>query len=286
MLTATFRGIALDSLKVKYSALFPSRPCNTRKAFAMKLFNLWQFLVVAAVFVPLERLLALRKEQRIFRANWRLDLVYTFVNGALIKFGIILIIVVAGSIFGRVVPDGLRAAVASQPFLVQLMEAVVSADLLFYAVHRLFHSVPFLWKIHAVHHSIEEMDWLAAARVHPLDQIVTKGVSILPLLALGFSDSVIAAYVFIYLWHSFLLHSNVRIKFGPLKWVVASPEFHHWHHANEPEAYGKNYAGQLSILDKVFHTLHMPQGKRPAKFGTDEPLSRGYLSQLIVPLRH
>jgi sterol desaturase/sphingolipid hydroxylase (fatty acid hydroxylase superfamily) len=252
----------------------------------MKLFNFWQFIVVAAVFVPLERLFALRKEQRILRANWRLDLVYTFVNGALIKVGIMLIIVVAGSIFGRVVPERLRAAVAFQPFLIQLIEAVVSADLLFYAAHRLFHAVPFLWKFHAVHHSIEELDWLAAARVHPVDQIVTKGASILPLLALGFSDGVIAAYVVIYFWHSYLLHSNVRIKFGLLKWVVASPEYHHWHHANEQEAYGKNYAGQLSILDKLFHTLYLPQGKTPAKFGIDEPLSRGYLSQLIVPLRH
>lgn len=252
----------------------------------MKFFNLWQFLLVAAVFVPLERLFALRKEQKIFRAKWKLDLVYAIVNGALVKLGIILVIVVAGSIFGRVVPEGFRAAVASQPFLVQLIEAVVCADLSFYGMHRLFHTVPFLWKFHAVHHSIEELDWLAATRVHPFDQIATKGASFLPLLALGFSDGVIAAFLLVYFWHSYLLHSNVRIKFGPLKWVIASPEYHHWHHANEPEAYGKNYAAQLPILDKLFHTLHLPQGKRPAKFGIDEPLSRGYLLQLIVPLRH
>jgi sterol desaturase/sphingolipid hydroxylase (fatty acid hydroxylase superfamily) len=252
----------------------------------MKLFNFWQFLAVAAVFVPLERLFALRKDQRIFRANWRLDLVYTFVNGALITAGIMLIIVVASSMFGRVVPERLRAAVAFQPLLIQLIEAIVSADLLFYAVHRLFHTVPFLWKFHAVHHSIEELDWLAAARIHPLDQIVTKGTSILPLLALGFSDPVIAAYAFIYSWQSYLLHSNVRIKFGLLKWVVASPEYHHWHHANEHEAYNKNYAAQLSILDKLFHTLYLPQGKTPEKYGIDEPVPRGYLSQLIGPIRH
>jgi sterol desaturase/sphingolipid hydroxylase (fatty acid hydroxylase superfamily) len=251
----------------------------------MKLFNFWHFLVVAAVFVPLERLFALRKEQRILRAKWRLDLVYTFVNGALITLGIMLVIVVASSIFGRVVPERLRAAVASQPLLIQLIEAVISTDLLFYAMHRLFHTVPFLWKFHAVHHSIEELDWLASARIHPLDQIVTKGFSILPLLALGFSAPVIAAYAFIYSWQSYLLHSNVRIKFGLLKWVVASPEYHHWHHANEQEAYNKNYAAQLSILDKLFRTLYLPQGKTPEKYGIDEPMPRGYLSQLIVPLR-
>lgn len=251
----------------------------------MKLFNFWQFLLVATVFVPLERLFALRKDQRILRANWKLDLLYTFLNGALIGVGIILVVVVAGSIFGHVVPERLRAAVAGQPLLIQLVEAVVTADLLFYAAHRLFHTVPFLWKFHAVHHSIQEMDWLAAARVHPFDQIVTKGASILPLLAFGFSDAVIAAHAFIYCWHSYLLHSNVRIKFGPFKWVVASPEYHHWHHANEREAYDKNYAAQLSLLDKLFRTLYLPHGKTPEKYGIDEPVPGGYLAQLIVPFR-
>lgn len=249
----------------------------------MKLFNVWQFLLVAAVFVPLERLFALRKEQRILRANWRLDLVYTFVNGALITTGIMLLVLVAGGIFAQVVPEKLRAAVASQPFFIQLIEAVVIADLLFYTAHRLFHAVPLLWKFHSVHHSIEEMDWLAAARVHPFDQIVTKGASILPLFALGFSDPVIAAHAFIYFWHSYLLHSNVRIKFGLLRWVIASPEYHHWHHANQREAYDSNYAAQLSILDKLFHTLYLPQGKTPEKYGIDDPVPRGYLAQLMYP---
>jgi sterol desaturase/sphingolipid hydroxylase (fatty acid hydroxylase superfamily) len=249
----------------------------------MKLFNVWQFLLVAAVFVPLERLFALRKEQRILRAKWKLDLIYTLVNGALITVGIMLVVLVSGSIFAHAVPERLRAAVASQPLLIQLLEAIVTADLLFYGMHRLFHTVPFLWKFHAVHHSIEELDWLASARVHPLDQIATKGASILPLLAFGFSDPVIAAHALIYSWHSYLLHSNVRIKFGPLKWVVASPEYHHWHHANQREAYDQNYAAQLSILDKLFHTLYLPKGKTPGKYGIDGRVPRGYLSQLISP---
>jgi sterol desaturase/sphingolipid hydroxylase (fatty acid hydroxylase superfamily) len=248
----------------------------------MKLFNVWQFLLVAAVFVPLERLFALRKEQRILRAKWTLDLVYTFVNGALITVGIMMVVLVAGSIFAYVVPERLRAAVAAQPLLIQLIEAVFLADLLFYAAHRLFHSVPFLWKFHAVHHSIEEMDWLASARVHPFDQIVTKGASILPLLALGFSGPVIAAHAIIYSWHSYLLHSNVNLKFGPLKWVIASPEYHHWHHANQREAYDQNYAAQLSIIDKLFSTFYLPQGKTPEKYGIDERVPRGYLSQLVT----
>jgi sterol desaturase/sphingolipid hydroxylase (fatty acid hydroxylase superfamily) len=88
-----------------------------------------------------------------------------------------------------------HAAVAAQPYWLQFIEALILSDLGFYFTHRAFHAIPTLWKFHAVHHSIEEMDWLAAARVHPIDQIITKGASLLPVFALGFSDGVIGAYM-------------------------------------------------------------------------------------------
>ena len=134
-------------------------------------------------------------------------------------------------------------------------EAVILADLGFYIAHRMFHSVQWLWRFHAIHHSIEELDWLAAVRVHAFDQAVTKGASILPLLALGFDTGAITISSGIYFWHSLLLHANVRMTFGPLRWLIASPVFHHWHHAARPDARGQNYAGQLSFLDKLFGML-------------------------------
>ncbi|WP_246672129.1 MULTISPECIES: sterol desaturase family protein [unclassified Mesorhizobium] len=86
----------------------------------------------------------------------------------------------------RVVPEALSATVQSQPLWLQAIEALIIADIGFYLAHRAFHAVPFLWRFHAIHHSIEEMDWLAAHRVHPVDQILTKSASFLPLFALGF----------------------------------------------------------------------------------------------------
>ena len=128
------------------------------------------------------------------------------------------------------------AAVQSQPLWLQVPEVLLVADIGFYLAHRAFHAVPFLWKFHSMHHSIEEMDWLAAYRVHPLDQILTKSASFLPVYALGFSDSAILLFVLIYKWQSVAIHSNSRIGLGPLKWLFASPQFHHWHHAKEPAA--------------------------------------------------
>jgi sterol desaturase/sphingolipid hydroxylase (fatty acid hydroxylase superfamily) len=161
---------------------------------------------------------------------------------------------------------------------------VLVADIGFYLMHRAFHAMPFLWRFHAVHHSIEELDWLAAYRVHPLDQILTKSAAVLPVILLGFSDGAVMIYVLLYKWQSLAIHSNSRISLGPLKWIFASPQFHHWHHANESEAFDKNFAGQLAFLDWIGRSLYMP-ARMPAKYGTDEPMPQRFDLQMIHPFR-
>ena len=248
-------------------------------------FDLRGLLLVCIVFIPLERLLALHKEQHVFRKWWWNDLIYIFINRIFIFAGLAAIIVGVSVLAHWLVPAAVQEAVAGQPSWLQVLEAIVLADLGFYTAHRMFHSIPWLWKFHAIHHSIEELDWLAAARVHPIDQVLTKGLSVLPLYALGFSGTVIGIFSGLYFWHSLLVHANVRLNFGPLRWLIASPEFHHWHHANQREAYNMNYAGQLAFIDKLFGTMYMPKGQMPAKYGVDEPVPHTYVPHLLYPFR-
>lgn len=250
----------------------------------MNWFDVTAFLLVCAVFVPLERIFALHPAQKIFRRAWQTDLAHLFATGVIVKLGLTAIaglILVASH---RLVPGSIRAAVASQPLALQFGELLVLADLGFYAAHRAFHAIPALWKFHAVHHSIEELDWLAASRVHPVDQIVTKGLSLLPVFALGFAAEAILLYAGLYQWQSVLIHSNTRIGFGPLRRIIASPRFHHWHHANCPDAVDKNFGGQLVLFDLLFGTLHMPGDRMPERYGTDAPVPPSYLAQLVYPL--
>ena len=249
----------------------------------MNLIDFKELLLVVLIFVPLERLLALRPEQKILRSGWVLDLTHLLASGLLIKLG--LTFVLAAIILGaeRLVPAGWRAAVAAQPHWLQFAEILLLADLGFYLAHRAFHAVPFLWRIHAVHHSIEAMDWLAAHRVHPIDQILTKGASFLPVFALGFAMEPILVFAVLYQWQSLLIHANTRIGFGPLRWILASPHFHHWHHANSPDARDRNFAGQLPLLDLCFGTLHMPRGRVPERYGIDDAMPQSYLGQLAYP---
>ena len=246
-------------------------------------FGLKVIFITFLVFVPLERLFALHPEQKAFRRDWANDLIFLLFNGLLIKLGLLAVIAVSIFAATQIVPASFQAAIGGLPYWVQLPLVIVLSDLGFYWTHRMFHAVPWLWRFHAIHHSIEELDWLAAARVHPVDQILTKGVSLVPVVALGFSEWAIGVYALLYQWQSVLIHSNVRFRFGPLRFLFASPEFHHWHHSDQREARDKNFAGQLSFLDALFGSLHLPPGRAPTTYGLDRPMPQRYVPQLLYP---
>jgi sterol desaturase/sphingolipid hydroxylase (fatty acid hydroxylase superfamily) len=254
-------------------------------SFLAELLDFRLFFLAALFFVPLERLVGAHRSQPLLRRYWANDLVYVFVNGVIIRLGLVVLVALFLVCSRQLLPSGLLDAVAAQPFWVQLIEVFLLADLGFYALHRLFHSVPALWRIHQIHHSIEEMDWLAAARVHPVDQILTKGASLLPCFALGFSEWAIIVFALVYHWHSMLLHSNVRLGFGPLNRLIASPDFHRWHHCRDREAWDRNFAGQLSLWDYIFGTAYLPKGRQAERFGIGEVLPETYPAQLLHPFK-
>jgi sterol desaturase/sphingolipid hydroxylase (fatty acid hydroxylase superfamily) len=182
---------------------------------------------------------------------------------------------------------GLRRMVSSQPISLQFIEVLLLADLGLYWAHRAMHTVPFLWGIHRIHHSVEELDWLAAARAHPLDIILERSANFVPVFVLGFSSSALDAFLLFHVLNTWFQHSNVSLRFGPgLRWLVASPEFHHWHHSKDQAARDTNFAGQLPLLDVMFGTAYMPEGRRPESLGLEDPMRQNYLSQLALPFRH
>lgn len=250
------------------------------------IFDLKFIVLTVLIFVPFERLLPMHPGQKIFRPAWKNDLIYLFFNRLLIKLGLGIfstgIIIVADELM----PRSFQATVVAQPLSFQVIEVIFLADLGFYSAHRLFHAIPWLWKFHKIHHSIQELDWLAGHRVHPLDQIATKAASLALIFPLGFSGKAVIIYSLLYHWQSILLHANVGIGFGPLRWLIASPQFHHWHHSSNRLVYNKNFAGQLSLLDALLGTLHMPRGYLPDKYGIDDALPGTYFSQLLYPFKN
>jgi sterol desaturase/sphingolipid hydroxylase (fatty acid hydroxylase superfamily) len=242
-------------------------------------------LLTAIIFTPLERILTLRT-QKIFRRYWLNDVVFSIANSYVAGAPLALLIVGATFAANLWLP-GLRSAVSLQPVWLQFIEILFLADLGTYWAHRAMHAVPFLWRIHKIHHSVEDLDWLAGARFHPLDSLVTKSASFMPVFVLGFSGGALGAFFLLYVLQSWLGHSNVSLRLGPgFRWLLASPEFHHWHHSKDPGVRDKNFAGQLPFLDVIFRTAYMPAGRRPESFGIDDPMRQNYLSQLAMPFRN
>jgi sterol desaturase/sphingolipid hydroxylase (fatty acid hydroxylase superfamily) len=242
-------------------------------------------LVLALVFVPLERLFALRREQRILRVGFRADLAHFFVSHLLVQVTVLLTMAPAALFFRWAVLPGFQASVAAQPLALQFIEAVFLADLFQYGIHRLFHAVPWMWRFHAVHHSSGEMDWLAGSRLHLVDVVITRAVSFVPLFVMGFAELAILAYVVFVSFQAVLIHANVRFRFGWLGHVFTTPEFHHWHHAAEREAIDRNFAVHLPVIDRLFGTAWLPD-RWPTAYGIEgSPVPEGWLAQLAHPFR-
>jgi sterol desaturase/sphingolipid hydroxylase (fatty acid hydroxylase superfamily) len=230
------------------------------------------------VFVPLEKLFALRP-QKVFRRGLLTDLTHVLVNNALVTVATVVLVVVAALPLIWVRGFDVEAAL---PASVAIGTAVVLVSVGNYWGHRLTHRVPLLWRFHAVHHSIEQMDWVASGRLHPLDSGFTQAFTVLPLFLLGYDAGVFAGVTVFITLLALFQHANVRLRFPVLRWVVNTPEWHHWHHAIDAEARDTNFG--LPVVDWIFGTAYLPKGRRPAGFGTHDPVPEdGYLRHLAYP---
>jgi len=244
----------------------------------------FQFLGAAAlILIPLERLLPLHRDQKTLRPGLGVDALHVILSGAFIRVGTVATVLALSSACALIVPDRVQNVIRGQAGWFQFVVLLCLSDLCFYLVHRLVHTVPWLWRFHAVHHSSEQMDWLATFRVHPVDQVLNSTIIAVPAVALGFSPAPLLVYALVYRVHALLLHSNVRVDFGPLGRVFASPRYHHWHHADEPQAYDRNFGGQLVIWDRLFDTLY-ESDDLPARYGVGGTVPNGYVQQLLTPL--
>ncbi len=178
----------------------------------------------------------------------------------------------------------LRPAVEALPNSVRVAAGVILFDVVTYWAHRFGHEVPLWWRFHRIHHSTEHLDWVSGFRNHPLDGILLAPAFVFLLVA-GFSPELSGALVVVQVVTGLFLHANVRFRWRPLHRIVITPEFHHWHHSNEPDAHCSNYSVFLPMWDIVFGTYFMPRDRRPMRYGVDGPVSIGVVGQLIDPFR-
>lgn len=174
---------------------------------------------------------------------------------------------------------------AHWPMVVQLVVALLVAELGQYWVHRLAHERASLWRLHVVHHSVERLYWLNAGRFHPLDTLLQHASQIAPLVILGAGDQVIALFTVFTAANGMLRHANVDMRTSWLGWVLSTAELHRWHHSLEVDESNANYGANLIVWDVLFGTRRAPRHAGPAKLGLAHAFPRDFLGQLASPFR-
>lgn len=181
--------------------------------------------------------------------------------------------------------DNGHGPLAQLPLWGQAILFLVLSDLMLYWTHRMFHGGGF-WKYHAIHHSSEDLDWISAARFHPVNLFLgTVAVDVILLMA-GISPNVMLWVGPFTTFHSAFVHANLNWALGPFRYVLATPVFHRWHHTSREEGGNTNFAGTFPVWDVLFGTFRMPANELPKNYGVDgDPLPKEFGGQLAYPFR-
>jgi sterol desaturase/sphingolipid hydroxylase (fatty acid hydroxylase superfamily) len=212
------------------------------------------------------------------------DFMYWFVMPALLRICRLILLIAGIMLFygGR---EPHFWPVQQLPLWLQCLAILLIQDVLLYWIHRGFHR-PWAWPFHAIHHSPPVVDWMTASRFHPINHLLAFGVADVAVLLLGFAPAALAVLVPFNIIYSAMVHANLNWTFGPLRYVLASPVFHRWHHTTRAEGQNKNFASTFSFLDGIFGTFFMPARNLPAEFGNGVPdFPEDFWAQFLHPLR-
>ena len=236
------------------------------------------------IFVLIEKLCPLYRGQQTFRPEWQTDLIHFCFNHFIVGLVLLTVNFLIHRIFGWMVHDGVQGFIQRIPFVPQLLLCILAADLVQYWTHRAYHEVPFLWRFHGVHHSVKTMDWLAGSRQHVLELICTRVGVLGALYVLGFGKGVMDAYILVVGFQAVFNHANVHLPWGPLRYLIVTPDFHHWHHASDDVAIDRNYAAHYAFLDYLFGTAIRGQTGFPKRYGVvGDYMPDGFVRQQLSP---
>lgn len=249
-------------------------------------------IILSILFGLLEKLFPAIKNFKKDKKELFVDLIYWFVTPLLTKsfqklaviFMVIGLMPVIGYEFSPEHLEG-RGPIKAWPLGAQILITLLVGDYIGYWMHRIFHGKK-LWKFHAIHHSSENLNWISSVRLHPINDVLNRLPAVFILLILGLPVKVAAAYLPFLPFYAILVHANVPWSFGPLKYVIASPRFHRWHHTSEKEGLNKNFAGLFPFIDLMFGTYYLPKNKQPQTFGlSEEKIPNNFLKQMLHPFK-
>ena len=260
--------------------------------------NYFYGLIAISLFVwLLEIIFPWRKQQAILRKDFWLDLFYLFFNFFLLN---LIILISLSNVAEQFINDLLHIvgleltsiqlfSISSLPKPLALLVFFLVGDFLQWNVHRLLHTIPFLWKIHKTHHSVKEMGFAAHFRYNWMEPIVYKSILYIPIILIGgvnLEDVFIVHFITIAIGH--LNHANLGWDYGYFKYIFNNPKMHIWHHSKEiPNKNGVNFGISLSAWDYIFDTNYIPKDGRDIELGfkDETEFPEDFIQQEIYPFK-
>lgn len=249
----------------------------------------WGLIVISFVVWGLELLFPWRKTQAVFRKDFWLDGFYMFFNFFLFSISVSGLYALFVQLFyslGGTISLLAIIPVKQLPVVAQLLVFFVLLDFVQWATHIALHKFPLFWSFHKIHHSVKEMGFAAHLRYHWMENILYKPLKTIAVLLLGGFEpeqAYIVHFVAIIIGH--LNHANLKLTYGPFKYVFNNPVMHLYHHAYElPKGkFGVNFGISLSLWDYLFKTNYMPEdsGAILLGFPKDEMVPKTFWKQLI-----
>ncbi len=253
----------------------------------------WGLIAISLLVWALEIRFPWRKDQSIFRKDFWLDGFYMFFN--FFAFSIIISgfykVLELLSLEANISIESLSVVeLQSLPVLVQLLVFFVVLDFVQWITHIMLHKFKFLWQFHKIHHSVKEMGFAAHLRYHWMENVLYKPLKTFGVMILGGFEpeqAYVVHFMAIAIGH--FNHANIKITWGPLKYILNNPVMHLYHHAHDlpPGKYGVNFGISLSVWDYLFHTNYIPEdgGRIELGFPGDEKVPKKFLGQLFYGFR-
>jgi len=252
----------------------------------------WGLIGISTLVWILEILFPWRKNQSIFRKDFWLDAFYMFFNFFAFSIFISGFYTIAEYGFSKLgIESNSIALIPLETFtpFIQLLIFFILLDFVQWFTHILLHHIPFLWQFHKVHHSVKEMGFAAHLRYHWMENILYKPLKTLAVMILGGFEpeqAYVVHFVAITIGH--LNHANIKLTYGPLKYIINNPVMHLYHHAYQVPGgkAGVNYGISLSLWDYLFGTDNVPEksGVLELGFEGDNDFPKDFIHQNLYGL--
>lgn len=247
----------------------------------------WGLIVISLFVWGLEILFPWRKEQSVFRKDFWLDGFYMFFNFFIFSIaisGFYKLLQIGFADLGITNQSLALIDPSAWPMWLQLVVFFIILDFVQWYTHTLLHKYLFLWKFHQVHHSVQEMGFAAHLRYHWMENILYKPLKTFAVMILfGFEPEQAYVVHFIAIIIGHFNHSNIKITWGPLRYIVNNPVMHLYHHAYKlPKGtHGVNFGISLSVWDYIFKTNYIPEDSGTVKIGFpgDDKFPTDFLKQ-------